>query len=112
MAAADATGGQIVGSYNLLQAELQCPHCDERAACEVEFRLGLLDLRTYRLGEPLRWAGGRRDKPLRCPDRGDATGAGYTVCPVCERDFWVRLDVVGDRIVTAVPDPDRSGYLT
>ena len=84
--------------YNLLLVELDCPRCHARAGCEVEFKLGLCELRTYRLGETLRWAGGHRNKPLRRPDAGAAEGEGYTECPHCGKDFWVRVEVRDDRI--------------
>lgn len=100
-----------MGIYNTLVVELVCPRCHERATCEVDFRLGLLELRTYRLGDALRWAGGYRNKPLRRPDEGTVEGEGYTVCPRCEKDFWVHVEVRNDLIVAATPDPARPGHI-
>ncbi|GIF74049.1 hypothetical protein [Asanoa siamensis] len=97
--------------YNLLLVELGCPWCHRRAACEVEFKLGLLDLRTYRLGDTLRWAGGHGNEPLRRPDEGCAESEGYTVCPHCERDFWVRVEIRNDLILAVTADPGRQGYI-
>jgi len=100
-----------MGLYNLLLVELECPRCRAHAMCEVEFKLGLLDLQRYRLGDTLRWAGGYRNKPPRRPDGGIADGEGYTECPHCGKDFWVHVYVREDQISEARPDPDRPGYI-
>ncbi|NRQ33584.1 hypothetical protein HII36_17260 [Nonomuraea sp. NN258] len=101
-----------MGLYNLLLAELECPRCLVRARCAVEFRLGLLDLREYRLGDILRWAGGHRGKPLRRPDEGTADGEGYCECAHCGKDFWVRVHVRDDRIAEVRPDADRPAHIS
>ncbi|WP_157239133.1 hypothetical protein [Catenuloplanes japonicus] len=92
-------------------AEMECPRCQRLAECEVEFKLGRLDLRTYRLGEALEWAGGNGRKPLRRPDGGNARTEGYADCPQCGRDFWVTIHVQDDRLAVVVPDPARPGYI-
>jgi hypothetical protein len=101
-----------VSLHNVLLVELTCPRCGHHAVHEVEFKFGLLDQLTYRLGDEVRWAGGQRGKPLRRPPAGDLDGEGYVECPRCGKDFWVDIDVRGDQIVAAAPDPDRAGYIT
>jgi hypothetical protein len=104
--------GERVSLHNILLAEFACPRCDYDGVHEVEFKFGWLDQITYRLGDEVRWAGGHGGKTLRRPPAGDLDGEGYAECPRCAKDFWVDIDIRGDRVVAAVPDSDRAGYIT
>jgi hypothetical protein len=81
-----------VGLYNVLLVDLECPQCQWRGEFEVEFKIGLLAVSTYRIGETLSWPGGQRDKPLRRPAGGNLDGEGYAECPNCGKDFWVDIE--------------------
>lgn len=103
-----------MGMYNILKVTLDCPRCGEKAEMEAEFRFGFLNLDTYRIGDTLKWDD--RGKGLRFPKQrppnGDYVGEGYVVCPACNKDFWIKITVRHDRIVSAEIDPDKPGYIS
>jgi hypothetical protein len=94
--------------YNLVAFETVCPRCGEYCTATAEFRLGLLQMRTYRLGEALLFDGVGEvvDKP------GTTVSAeGYAECGCCHKDYWVTIRVDDDVIVSVTVDPARKPYI-
>jgi hypothetical protein len=94
--------------YNLLRFEITCPRCGERCEAVAEFRFGLLENRTYRVGDVLQFDGIGEvvDKP-----GGHATVEGYAECNCCHKDYWVSIDIVADRITGVTVNPEKPPYI-
>lgn len=100
-----------MSGYNILKAELPCPGCGVRVAVDVEFRFGLLEHRTYALGERINWGTRGERYPRLRPVGGDYVGEGYAECESCHRDFWVSIAVRNDIFSSVNIDHSRKGYL-
>lgn len=97
--------------YNYLRSLLCCPACGRQSEIDVEFRFGIRDLRTYRIGDKLVWEGKGVRTPSGRPPHGDFEDVGYAECPWCGTDFWVRISVKNDVLTSAEVDPSLEGYL-
>ena len=104
--AGPAKTGVNMGTYNILQAGITCPHCQASVNLEIEMRFG--DTRMFEkfmVGDLYKWVPGGR------PLNGDYDGEGYAECPDCRRDFFVRVSIHQDKIESVQPDPERAGYI-
>ncbi|XOK60598.1 hypothetical protein ACJ7K1_29470 [Paenibacillus elgii] len=101
-----------LGLFNLLLFNGERPRCGAIVKTEAEFKMGMLNLDTYNLGDALTWATGK-SKPLhqKRPFNGSAFGDGYVCCPNCEKDFWVSIKVEHDKIVDVKVDNTKNGYI-
>ncbi|MEJ8307392.1 hypothetical protein [Saccharibacillus sacchari] len=98
--------------YNLLLINVKCPRCNESVNAEAEFKIGLMNLDTYKLGDELKWAIGRAKSPHQLrPQNGDSIGEGYVCCPNCEKDFWVVIKIEHDIISSFEVDITKKGYI-
>ena len=52
-------------SFNTIDGELKCPHCQSRIVSGVGFRLGQLNQRRYKMGDELAWEGDNSRPPSR-----------------------------------------------
>ena len=98
-----------MGAFNILQASLQCPHCNQTSMVEVEFRFGVLNLDRYRLGDAIKWTGDRESIPKVQPILEEWSGEGYAECPKCQNDFWCSIYVKDNMITCITPDITRRG---
>jgi hypothetical protein len=98
--------------FNYLILNITCPRCGVEAEMEAEFRFGLRDLTHYRLGDRLRWDGMGVKTPATRPQEGNYNDEAYTVCPHCERDFWLAVSVRQDIIVRAAVNPSKQPYIS
>lgn len=97
--------------YNHLLMTLRCPRCGRKSEVGTEFRFGMWDLTTYRLENALVWEGKGVRTPTHRPSGGDLDEDSYAVCSQCWNDFWVRIAVRNDVIVSAEVDATRKGYI-
>lgn len=100
--------------YNELAVDLTCPRCHREAGMLAELRFGYLHLDRYRLGDRLRWHDGGGDglrSPATRPEGGNYEHEAYVECPLCRRDFWLRVTVEGDVLREALVDVARPGYI-
>lgn len=98
--------------YNLLLVEVECPRCKAIVHAESEFKMGLMNLDTYRLGDELKWAAGRARSPhQRRPQDGSSVGEGYVCCPNCEKDFWIIIKIEYDAISGIEVNDEAKGYI-
>lgn len=100
-----------MGVYNTLELITLCPRCEVVSPVEVEFRFGLVNLDTYRLGDDLRWIGVGHSQPHSRPPNGDFDGEGYAECLACHKDFWMMIYVRKDVIASATVDHTKMGYI-
>lgn len=72
----------LVGVFNSITTNNNCPHCGVVVEREGHFRFGYTRQLTYRVGERLRWTGTRSD--VGSPQRGAVIAYGYLgPCPNC-----------------------------
>jgi hypothetical protein len=97
--------------FNYLCLNVICPRCGVETEMEAEFRFGLRELIHYHLGDTLRWDGPGVKTPDTRPDNGNYSGEAYVVCPHCQRDFWLKVDVIEDVLGSATVDPTKAPYI-
>jgi hypothetical protein len=91
---------------NLVFVDLTCPHCQLHGLVEVESEIdGQGFSKDYRIGDKVDWLIGRR------PHDGRSSPDGYVECDSCGKDYFVRLRVVRDRLISVEIDPTRPGYI-
>jgi hypothetical protein len=88
-----------------------CPQCQFEGDVEAEFRFGLLDYRTYHLGDTIEWGTKGLRYPRVRPEGGNFEGDGYVECPNCGKDYWVTIKVVNDVISSAEVNVEKPGYI-
>lgn len=101
-----------MGAYNEITADMSCPRCGKRAEFEVELHFGdTRHMSRLALGEVYPWRergcvveGGR-------PPGGNCEGKGYTECPHCGKDFFVKVLVSGD-VLEACRWMNPSGHIS
>ncbi len=101
-----------MGTYNQIQALIPCPHCEKEIPAVVEVRFGdTRQIRNYAIGDTYAWLTGKSVKNGGRPAGGSMQGEGYTVCPRCQRDFFVKVAIVANVITAVEPDVDKPGYI-
>ena len=101
-----------MGLFNLVRGGMTCPRCGSDILAEVETKLGdMSNLTELCLGDLYPWHSGKTPENGGRPAEGTAVGDGYSVCPVCQRDFFVRVVVESDRVMRLESDPTRPGHL-
>lgn len=101
-----------MGLFNILETKLKCPRCGFESEMEVEFKIGYLDLQTYRLGDKLTWASGIAKCPhQKRPNNGNFIGEGYVECPNCKKDFWITINIQNDILTKVKLDLTKQGYI-
>ena len=101
-----------MGTYNILQTEITCPHCNTLVNVEIELFFG--DTRRmdrFKIGNLYRWISGKTVRHGGRPENGNIDGGGYTECSQCRRDFFVRVMVRKDRIEGVEPDTEKVTYI-
>jgi len=91
---------------NHLYTKLCCPRCSYEGEVEVEAEIdGSGFSKDYRVGDEVDWL------PGELPPAGAVTVAGYVVCEVCEKDYFVVV-LIADGVVKSVAvDSSREGYM-
>ncbi len=97
--------------YNILAAEMECPRCGDPAEFRVQLHFGRRELVDYRLGDRYSWVPRKAVQNGGRPPDGDLDGEGYTECPLCAKDFFVCVEIRGDRLSGARPDTSREPYV-
>lgn len=101
-----------MGTYNTLHAGITCPHCNTTVDTEIDTYFGdTLQMQSLLIGNAYPWRPGQDVDHGGRPEGGNIDGEGYTVCPNCQRDFFVKVVVRGDKIESVRPDPDKPGYI-
>ncbi len=100
-----------MGVYNTLTTDMQCPRCGQSHEIEVDLYFGFRNMISYRLGDKYQWGAGQSVKKGARPPDGNLDGEGYVECPVCRKDFFVKVAVRSDIIEGVEPDRDRPGHI-
>jgi transcription elongation factor Elf1 len=99
-----------MGAFNTLSAALVCPRCGRSSEQIVELKFGLLNQIHYRLGDECQWVPHKAPQNGGRPREENPVGGGYTECPSCGKDFFVRVRLSGNRLISAEPDLERMPY--
>ena len=101
-----------MATFNTLIAAVICPRCGaDLDAAEIACYFGETSyMAQLTVGDEYPWRGNRALHNGGRPAGGDIDGEGYCECPACAKDFFVRVQVRGDRVVGLSPDPDRPGH--
>ena len=97
--------------YNKLPAEMVCPRCGASQEFEIDLYFGYRDFIRYELGDSYEWRPRKAVQNGGRPPNGDLDGEGYTQCSQCEKDFFVCVEIRGDKIVAVRPDISREPYI-
>jgi hypothetical protein len=65
----------------------------------------------FTIGDEYNWVPGKTIPQGRRPEQGNVDGEGYTVCPQCQSDFFVKVMVREDRITDVKPDTEKAAYI-
>jgi hypothetical protein len=101
-----------MGTYNILQSSITCPHCNTLVSVEIEMRFGsTLRMEKFVIGNYYRWVSGKPVQHGGRPERGNLDGEGYAECPHCRRDFFVKVMVREDKLESVKPDTEKAAYI-
>ncbi len=69
-------------------------------------------MKTLTLGDKYPWTKGSKSvKNGGRPEQGNYEGEGYTECPSCKKDFWVKAIVEKDVLVSIQVDNEKEPYV-
>ncbi len=98
--------------YNILRLNLRCPFCNYDGEMESEFKIGYMNLDSYKIGDKIKWSQGVAKKPhQKRPKNGNYCGEGYVECPNCNKDFWLNITIENDIITKADINLAKTGYV-
>lgn len=83
------------------------------ANLQIEFKIGELTLAEYALGDKLIWSSRVQYYPNlqeTRPENGTFEDHGYTDCPHCNKDLWMKIKIVNDILVSAEIDLSHDPY--
>lgn len=100
-----------MGAFNLLITRLECPRCRETSEMEIELFFGEKRLYRYHLGDHYHWLPRKDSSNGGRPENGTMMGEGYAVCPVCQKDFFLKITTTKDILEKAEPNPGKPPYI-
>jgi hypothetical protein len=101
-----------MGTYNTLRASMDCPRCHGSALMEIELSFGdTRNLHQYEIGDRYEWLPLKAPQNGGRPENGNLDGEGYVECPLCERDFFVKVQVRADTIQLVEVDSSKAPYV-
>jgi hypothetical protein len=100
-----------MSTYNMLHAVIKCPRCNTLAEMEILTYFGFRQFRDYKIGDKVEWTPRNIVKNGGRPENGTLDGEGYTECPLCAKDFFIRVKVDSDIIEGIEPDLSKNPYI-
>jgi transcription elongation factor Elf1 len=91
---------------------MACSRCGQTAEMDIQIYFGYLNHITYHIGELVEWRPRKMVKNGGRPENGCLQSAGYVVCPICDKDFWVTVIVKDDHITEVSIDYTGVPYCT
>jgi uncharacterized C2H2 Zn-finger protein len=102
----------FMGTYNRLKTEITCPRCLTVAEVEVDCYFGhVWEMKNYKVGDSYDWVPRKAIQNGGRPEGGDVDGEGYTDCPSCKKDFFVKVIVRKDLIQGVKPDLAKRPHI-
>jgi hypothetical protein len=101
-----------MGTYNILRAEIKCPHCNRIAPQQVDLYFGYTnEMLEYKIGDKYLWCFGKEVQNGGRPENGNINGEGYVECELCKKDFFVKVEVRNDVIQKIKYDSTKKSYI-
>lgn len=100
-----------MGMRSYLDAPMLCPRCHRQSETEIELFFGSLSMDRHRFGDKFPWPDALPASDGGRPENGTCVGEGYAVCPLCSKDYHLRVHVKNDILVSAEPDLLRPPYI-
>ncbi len=100
-----------MSSYNESTANLKCPRCNAVVDIDIQWHFGFTSrMLKLSIGDKYPWNGNRAVHNGGRPEGGNLDGEGYTVCPSCKNDFWVKAIVRNDILKYIEVDFEKEPY--
>jgi hypothetical protein len=101
-----------MGTYNTLPTNITCPHCKTLVDVDIDMHFGNTHMMDkFVIGDQYKWVSGKALQNGGRPKEGNLDGEGYTECPNCGRDFFVKVVIREDRIESVEPDTEKAAYI-
>jgi hypothetical protein len=101
-----------MGTFNYLPVKMNCPRCGEYVDTVVECFFGYTsEMKTFHVGDRYEWMPRKAVQNGGRPEGGNIDGEGYTDCPSCHKDFFVKIIVRDDVIQGVVYNRDKLPYI-
>lgn len=100
-----------MGIYNKVFETLACPRCGSESRMEFDLYFGYRNLIEYNMGDRYEWVQTSSLKKGGRPEGGNLDGEAYTVCPVCERDFFAIAKIRNDILESIEPDLSKRPHV-
>ncbi len=103
-----------MGTYNTIFQTLDCPRCGATVDLDIELHFGnTAMMKTLSLGDRYHWIiGNKSAKNGGRPEQGNCEGEGYTECPSCKKDFWLKAIVEKDILVSIQVNNEKAPYIS
>jgi len=88
-----------------------CPRCGQTSEMAIETFFGYGNLIEYGIGDRVLWHTGKSIQHGGRPTHGNLDGEGYTMCPCCRLDFFLKVHVRSDMIMGVDPDLEKAPYI-
>jgi hypothetical protein len=92
-----------MASYDFLTAYCTCPRCRTSGTFEIEAFFPSGGLFEYNLGDEL-------INLTKIKLKENFIAEGYTICPYCDKDFFVNIQV-RNKTIYAINISDKKGYI-
>jgi transcription elongation factor Elf1 len=106
-----------MGTYNVLYSSMTCSRCGQTTEMAIQIYFGYLNLISYHIGDLVEWRPRKMVQNGGRPANGCLEADGYVVCPICDKDFWVKVMVLADHLTGVSIDyrgvpycPDKCFY--
>ena len=101
-----------MGTFNSLCIRMPCPRCGVTDDVLIEIKIGdTRHMDKVEIGEPYPWVSGAAPRNGGRPENGTMTGAGYSGCDRCGKDWWMRIHIRNDILAAIEVDSERKGYV-
>lgn len=100
-----------MSTHNILHTNLKCPRCSEQSFHKVEVFFGYGNLIDYSVGDLYQWRPRKAVQNGGRPPSGNMDGEGYTECPICQKDFYLKVLVRDDILVGVEPDMTKKPHI-
>ncbi len=101
-----------MGTYNESHHSMRCLRCGKEAEFHIQWQFGFTAMiATVSIGDEYPWDGNRMPHNGGRPEDGNCDGEGYTECPNCKKDFFVKAVVRGDQLVDIEPNSEKEPYV-
>lgn len=96
-----------------MRAEIECPRCNQITRQDVDLYFGYNnEMSEYKLGDKYIWRLGKAVHNGGRPASGNMDGDGYVECNLCRKDFFVKVLVRNDVLLSVETNSAKEPYIT